>query len=131
MNRNTICLFGMLIYAAECVATSNAQAQQLLMPRVGGYNQVEIAPTSNPVVSPYLLLANPGQSNFYNYQTLVQPLLQQRMVTNQQNAAINRLGQQMQQAQQAPKRNGQSGRDTGHETRYLNYSHYYSSAAPR
>jgi hypothetical protein len=132
MIRNSIYLTGMLIWGAQFCCGSDAQAQQLLMPRVGGYNVVQEEPLPHPVVSPYLLMTDIGQSGLLNYQTLVQPLVQQRLTTNHQNASINNLQQQVQSAQAVPKkRPGQNVRDTGHETRYFNYSHYYSSATPR
>ena len=132
MNRKLICVTGMLIWAAECCCSSDAVAQQLLMPRVGGYSSVLEDPLPHPVVSPYLLMTDLGLSGQLNYQTLVQPLMQQQQTTNHQNASINSLQQQVQNPQ-APikKRPGQAVRDTGHETRYFNYSHYYSSARPR
>ncbi len=132
MNRNRICLAAALIGVAACCCSSDAQAQQLLMPRVGGYNMVQEEMLPNPVVSPYMLMTDVGQSGLLNYQMLVQPLMQQRLTTNHQNASINNLQQQVQSTQAAPtKRPGQNIRDTGHETRYLNYSHYYHSATPR
>jgi hypothetical protein len=132
MNRKLICMAAMAIWVAECCYSSDAKAQQLLMPRVGGYATVQEDPLPHPVVSPYLLMTDIGQAGLLNYQTLVQPLVQQRATTNHQNASINNLQQQVQSAQGAPrKRPGQAIRDTGHETRYLNYSHYYSSATPR
>ena len=132
MNRNLICVAGILIWVAECCCSNDARAQQLLMPRVGGYSMVQEDPLPNPTVSPYLLMTDIGQSGLLNYQTLVQPLMQQRMTTNHQNSSINNLQQQVQSVQ-APtkKRPGQAVRDTGHETRFLNYSHYYNSATPR
>jgi hypothetical protein len=131
MSRSTFCTLGLFCFFAPWIGTENAHGQQLLMPRVGGYNTVQVAPLPNPVVSPYLLMTDVGQSGVLNYQTLVQPLMQQQIIANQQNAAISRLGQQVQQpARQAPaKRSGQTGRDTGHAASYFNYSHYYNSVA--
>ena len=102
------------------------------MPRIGGYNAVQEDPLPNPTVSPWLLMTDVGQTGMLNYQTLVQPLMQQRATTNHQNASINNLQQQVQSVKATPtKRPGQNIRDTGHETRYLNYSHYFNSASPR
>ena len=133
MNRNLTYAAGTIVLSLACFCSSEAQAQLLLMPRVGGYNNAaQEAPLPNPAVSPYLLLTDVGQSGVLNYQTLVQPLMQQRLTTNHQNASINSLQQQVQNAQTGPQqgRTGQTGRGTGRSAaRYLNYSHYYSSVA--
>jgi hypothetical protein len=131
MRLRTIPVLGLLTLTAAWSSADDACGQQLLMPRVGGYNTVQADPIPNPTVSPYLLLTDVGQSGSLNYQTLVQPLVQQRLLANQQNNSISRLGQQVKRpGQDGPsKRSGQSIGDTGHETRYLNYSHYYNSVA--
>jgi hypothetical protein len=83
-----------------------------------------------PAVSPYLNLLDLGYSisGLSPYQTLVQPLIQQRDATNQQQAQI----QQLQRAQRATTgyggARGTAGagvHPTGHATRFFNYSHYY------
>ena len=128
MNRNLTWLFVLPLVFGLCHA---AGAQQLLMPRIGGYTANQTETVSNPVISPYLLMTEAGQTGLLNYQTLVQPIMQQRQLATQQNASIQRLQQQVQTGQASPgRRPGQNIRDTGHETRRFNYSHFYNSANP-
>jgi hypothetical protein len=119
------------VFLGVCLLTSGAGAQQLLSPRLGGYSQAQPIEASNPVINPFLLMTDAGQTGILNYQTLVQPMLQQRQVMMQQSSSITQLQQQARGAQMSPsKRPGQNVRDTGHETRYLNYSHYFNSVSP-
>ena len=82
-----------------------------------------------PAVSPYanLYVADAlGMSGAY--QTLVQPFVQQRQVNNGQTASIQRLQRQVSTVEPtttSTRRPNQIIRDTGHQTRSLNYSHYY------
>ena len=78
MNRKQMTLALLLVGAGVCSASREARAQQLLMPRIGGYNAVQEDPLPNPTVSPWLLMTDVGQTGMLNYQTLVQPLMQQR-----------------------------------------------------
>lgn len=83
-----------------------------------------------PAVSPYLNLLDLGysMSGLSPYNTLVQPLIQQRDATNQQQAQIS----QLQRSQRAAasygglRGTGTAVHATGHTTRFLNYSHYYT-----
>ena len=127
-------LLASLATCAALAVARDAAAQQLLMPRIGGYSTAPEAQLPNPTVSPYLLMTDAGQTGMFNYQTLVQPLVQQRMTTNHQNASINNLQQQVQnvKSNSGGRRGGQNKGDSGgHESRYLNYSHYYSSFSNR
>ena len=131
MNQTTNRAARLSLFLAVCLLASGAEAQQLLSPRIGGYSQVQPSEMANPVINPFLLLTDAGQSGLLNYQTLIQPIQQQRQIALQQNNSIQQLQQQSRGAQASPtKRPGQSVRDTGHETRYLNYSHYFNSVAP-
>lgn len=96
----------------------------------GGIYQDGVNPyNSRPTVSPYLnlLQGGGGALNLPQYQTLVRPFLEQQSI-NDRNAfnsqvmgrRINSLQQQVNQQQYSP------ARATGHPTRYMNYSHYYS-----
>lgn len=82
-----------------------------------------------PTVSPYLNLLQGGANslNLPQYQTLVRPFLDQQSInernqfdTQSLKRQVNTLQGQVNRATIGP------GRATGHPTRYMNYSHYYS-----
>jgi hypothetical protein len=128
-----------LYWGAALAGTSNAQ-QTLASPRIGGYpamgqpEAIGAGGVGRPAVSPYsnLILAD-GLAQLGvggGYQTLVQPLVQQRMVNNAQMASMQRLQRQVNTVESTTvttsmRRPNQIIRDTGHQTRSLNYSHYY------
>jgi hypothetical protein len=81
-----------------------------------------------PTVSPYLNLLQGGAGglNLPQYQTLVRPFLEQQ-ATNDRNAFDSQLlRRQVNSLQNQANRGSVDGRATGHPTRYMNYSHYYS-----
>jgi len=89
-----------------------------------------------PAVSPYLNLIDNGLnfSGISPYSILVQPLIEQSDRTAQQGAAIRNLQNQYggggSSAYQGQR--GANGlRSTGHSTRFLNYSHYYTYSSAR
>lgn len=117
--RMIACAIGLL-----AVIQADAFAQR------GGIYQDGVNPyNSRPTVSPYLnlLQGGGGALNLPQYQTLVRPFLEQQAI-NDRNAfnsqtmrqQINSLQTQVNRNQFAP------GRATGHPTRYMNYSHFYS-----
>ncbi|HEX4146945.1 MAG TPA: hypothetical protein VHY91_25835 [Pirellulales bacterium] len=127
-----------LCWGASLAGTSNAQ-QTLASPRIGGYptmgqpEAIGAGGVGRPAVSPYsnLILAD-GLAQIGvggGYQTLVQPFVQQRMVNNSQTASMQRLQRQVNNVESttvtSTRRPNQIIRDTGHQTRSLNYSHYY------
>ena len=87
----------------------------------------------SPTVSPYLnLLGSRASNGLPNYQTLVQPILQQQQQAAQQQSQIQRLqqGQQSLLSRGAglanPARGASSAiRGTGHVTAFMDTSHYY------
>jgi hypothetical protein len=122
-----------LCWGAALTGTSHAQ-QILASPRMGGYptggppEPIGAGGVGRPAVSPYanLYVADAiGMSGAY--QTLVQPFVQQHQVNNSQMASIQRLQRQAATADSttSARRPNQIIRDTGHQTRSLNYSHYY------
>jgi hypothetical protein len=121
-------------WGAALAGTSHAQ-QILASPRVGGYptgGQLEpigAGGVGRPAVSPYVNLQTADALGMVGgYQTLVQPFVQQRLVNNTQVASIQRLQRQVSTAEPTitnMRRPNQIIRDTGHQTRSLNYSHYY------
>jgi hypothetical protein len=123
-----------LCWEAALAATSHAQ-QILASPRMGGYptggppEPIGAGGVGRPAVSPYVNLTTADELGMIGgYQTLVQPFVQQRMVNNTQTASIQRLQRQVFSAEPATtsmRRPNQIIRDTGHQTRSLNYSHYY------
>jgi hypothetical protein len=90
-----------------------------------GVNQFNPRPTVSPYLN--LLQGGGGAINLPQYQTLVRPFLDQQAV-NQNNAFNSQLlSRQVNSLQTQVNRNQFSpGRATGHPTRYMNYSHYYS-----
>jgi hypothetical protein len=112
------------------MSASDSHAQYI-MPRPG--NPISAAaPVSHPAVSPYLALTELPYLGIANYQTFVQPFVEQRQVNTQQTASIQRLRQQLNAQAKAPRRRpGDPVRETGHETRWMNYSHYYLGGTPQ
>ncbi len=137
MVRKTILLVAGCAFWWGSAAAGTSHAQQLLAsPRIGGYpvggqaDPIGAGGVGRPAVSPYtnLYLADAvGMSGAY--QTLVQPFVQQRQTNNGQTASIQRLQRQVSTlettAPTSTRRPNQIIRDTGHQTRTLNYSHYY------
>lgn len=80
-----------------------------------------------PTVSPYLNLLQGGGNavNLPQYQTLVRPFLDQQVINNRNAFNSQSLQRQVNSIQGQVSR-GDGGRATGHPTRYMNYSHYYS-----
>jgi len=74
-----------------------------------------------PTVSPYLNLVQSGSFGVTNYQSLVQPLIDQGRAIDRQGGSIRGL------QQQAFGRSG-SRRGTGHSSFFMNSSHFYPSA---
>ena len=81
-----------------------------------------------PTVSPYLnLLQNNGDFDFPQYQTLVRPFFDQQSINNRNAIDSQALRGQVNSLQRQVGRSAVTGiRATGHPTRYMNYSHYYS-----
>jgi hypothetical protein len=97
-------------------------------PTGGAPDPIGAGGVGRPAVSPYanLYVADAiGMSGAY--QTLVQPFVQQRQVNNSQMASMQRLQRQVSNAETttSARHPVQIIRDTGHQTRSLNYSHYY------
>lgn len=94
--------------------------------------QAQVSPYANiynrPTVSPYLNLLQTNQFGITPYHTLVRPQLEAREALQQQGSNIQRLQQQQARQQQAFRgaRGGMGTLRTGHETRFMNYSHYYT-----
>jgi hypothetical protein len=96
----------------------------------GGVYQDGVNPYNpRPTVSPYLnlLQGGGGALNLPQYQTLVRPFLEQQAI-NQRTAFDSQILQRQVNSLQSQVNYGQAapGRSTGHPTRYMNYSHYYS-----
>ncbi len=119
------CLGSGLIAAVVAMSCGVSAAQG---PDFGPINE-------RPAVSPYLNLLNQGYalSGISPYQTLVQPLIEQADATNRQQAQIQQLQRQQRVTSGYGGARGVSGavRSTGHQTRFLNLSHYYTNTSPR
>ncbi len=93
--------------------------------------------SASPTVSPYLNLFREGlgESDDFNYQTLVRPQLQQQQLNQQlqrQNLELSRRLQAISAQGAFQNRAGAENLSpTGHRTVFGNHSHYYPSAAPR
>jgi hypothetical protein len=83
-----------------------------------------------PTVSPYLNLLRP-QSNFGlpNYYAFVKPQIDQLATARQQGNAIQQLQTQVAQGQTA-QATKEGIRPTGHQTTYMNYSHFFRPVSP-
>lgn len=77
-----------------------------------------------PTVSPYLNLFRQGSNGLPNYQTLVRPELQQLRTNSYQQSEITQLRSQVASEQQQAQTRGIP--QTGHESRFRYYSHFYS-----
>ena len=129
-----------LCWGAALAGTSHAQ-QILASPRIGGYptggppEPIGAGGVGRPAVSPYVNLQTADALGMIGgYQTLVQPFVQQRLVNNSQMASMQRLQRQVSNVEATTtttsmRRPNQIIRDTGHQTRSLNYSHYYPTTA--
>ncbi|HTU25171.1 MAG TPA: hypothetical protein VMF30_07225 [Pirellulales bacterium] len=126
-----------ICWGVFCAQTSHAQ-QTLASPRLGGYasnpplDPIGAGGVGRPSLSPYtnLYIADAiGMSGAY--QTLVQPFTQQYQLNNVQRASIQRLQQQVATptTTTSTTRPNQTIRNTGHQTRSLNYSHYYPTTS--
>ena len=82
---------------------------------------------ARPTISPYLGLLTSNSGGVSNYLTYVRPQIEQRQNQIRQQVQINQIQRQVQRGQAGgvPIRGSQEIRGTGHETVYLNYSHYY------
>ena len=86
---------------------------------------------ARPTLSPYLNLFRSDAGLLDNYNTFVRPqqqlretLRRQDLMSQRQGAALNALGQRVTQ-QQDP-----ALRPTGHQSSFMNYSHYYNVQRP-
>jgi len=91
-------------------------------------------PAYGPTLSPYLQFTRPGVGILDNYNNFVRPRVQVRSSIRTQGRQIERLTQELQQAQSASQIRGSGVAPTGIHARYMNYSHFYpksSSSAGR
>jgi hypothetical protein len=130
---------------APSVASSSRYARGLsaraLSINPGGGQQRGSKPFANvqrqPTLSPYLnLLRNDGDDmgGLPNYHTFVRPMLDQQQTNRRTNKRIQGLGQEVQAVnrQLAQQPTGASElRPTGHQTVFMNHSHYYTFAGRR
>lgn len=111
--------FAMLLVLGVFAAANTAQAQYTNP----GYSYLN----SRPTVSPYLNLLNSNGAGFPNYQTMVRPEIDSRDALVRQGASLQQLQQQFHDSSQGARPSQPGGQSrTGHGTRYMNYSHYYS-----
>jgi hypothetical protein len=88
-----------------------------------GGRQSAASRLQRPTVSPYLNLFRRGSNGMPNYQTLVRPELQQLKTNSFQQSEISNLRSQIVSEQQ--QRQTQAIPQTGHESRFREYSHFY------
>lgn len=108
-----------LVAAAAFFAASNSASAQFINP---GLNYIN----SRPTVSPYLNLLNNNSLGFPNYQTLVRPEIDARDAIVRQGASLQQLQQQFRESSGGGRQYAPGQSRTGHGSRYMNYSHYYS-----
>ena len=106
-----------------------AQPDSVFAQRGGIYSGGVNPYNPRPTVSPYLnlLQGGGGALNLPQYQTLVRPFLEQQSV-NDRNTFNNQLMRRDVNSLQGQvsRQSAAGARATGHPTRYMNYSHYYS-----
>lgn len=99
--------------------------------RAHAQGRVSINPRLNtirrPTVSPYLELLNNQQFGLPSYQTRVRPRLEQRQVNRQQQAQIQRLRSDVARQGTALRAGTDTLRVTGHQSFFMNYSHFFPS----
>src|SRR5260370_12815663 len=108
------------------LATGQARAQF-------GYQRPQTSPNPRPAVSPYLNLLRSGDPAV-NYNTLVRPQIEQPRAIQQLQIEV----QQQDQAMLGQRFAVPAGVNpsavlpfTGHPTQFMNYSHYFTTAATR
>lgn len=84
-------------------------------------------PPPRPTVSPYLNLLGQQSPGVSNYFTLVRPQIDQRNEQLRQQREIQQLQRQSltQRTGGVPVSGSREIRGTGHESVFMNYSHYY------
>jgi len=109
------------------LATGQAHAQF-------SYQRPPTSPTPRPAVSPYLNLLRSGDPAV-NYNTLVRPQIEQPRAIQQLQIEVQ---QQQDQAMVGQRFAVPAGINptavlpfTGHPTQFMNYSHYFTTAATR
>lgn len=113
-----------LQFAAFCVASALLAVAPCELLAQRSSRQSAAARIERPTVSPYLNLFRPGSAGLPNYQTLVRPELQQLRTNSVQQSEISQLRSQVNADQQQAQRRGIP--QTGHESRFRYYSHFYS-----
>ncbi len=114
-------------------ASSAAMAQSRVTYQATGMNS-GYQGYQQPTISPYLNLGV-NSNGLSNYQTLVRPMMEEREALDRQNANLQLLRQQMQSNggmmdQRDPRVRAQMQRQQLN-SRYLNYSHYFSGPRPQ
>ena len=99
------------------VASASAQG-------ISGFGGSQSGGINGPTVSPYLNLLQINSQGIIPYQNLVTPQIDQGNAIRQQQSAINRLQSQVNSQSASQQR---TSRSTGHNTLFLNYSHYFPS----
>lgn len=119
--RNTIrlltCSFALAVFGAAVLAPKACFAQRYS--RQSAASRIE-----RPSVSPYMNLFRQGSNGLPNYQTLVRPELQQLQTNALQKSEIADLRSQV--ATEEARTQNRGLPQTGHESRFRFYSHYYS-----
>lgn len=111
------CSFVLAVVGAAVVAPEACSAQRYS--RQSAASRIE-----RPSVSPYMNLYRRGSNGLPNYQTLVRPELQQLQTNALQQSAIADLRSQV--ATDEVRAQTRSLPQTGHESRFRFYSHFYS-----
>jgi hypothetical protein len=114
-----------VLSSAIVILVAGAQASQAQLPGGSGFGIPASQQINNPVVSPFLNLAQPGINPGVAYQTLVAPQLQLGNAVALQQQQIGMLQQQV-----APGRTTQqlppgTVLETGHPTTFMNTQGYF------
>ena len=118
-------LIAMLLLVPSAVPTTAHAQRPSFNPRLNTLRR--------PTVSPYLELLN-SRNNLNvgvpTYQTRVRPRLEQRQVNRQQQAQIQRLQSDVARQGTARRAGTDELRGTGHQSFFMNYSHFFPSLRP-
>jgi hypothetical protein len=106
--------------------TKSSFAQQETGLRYASRRSTERFLYNRPTVSPYLQLTNANSGfGLPNYFAYVRPALEARQAAQQQEQSIQALSTQLNSVQRDIRRDENMLFQTGHPTRFMNFSHFF------
>ena len=120
-----------ILGAAFVVLLASRQASWAQFPVSSAFGTPASQQINNPVVSPFLNLAQPGINPGVAYQTLVAPQLQLSNAVAQQQQQIRVIQRDMAPTRTAPTVTPATILETGHPTVFMNTQGYFFQPALR